>query len=204
MATDMTNQRSGRGMYGGSGMRNTRYLMLSFGFILGAVLIASGSTLIGVLLVGFAAVRLVFFLRLHRRRDQAIARATETAPTRQVLRPYVRSGFVAAATTVGVSPAELRTGFDGGSSISELAAAHGVEQADVVEAVVRSVSVDLDTAAATGALSAGQAAQAKELLPSWAARLVVAHKGELPAPPRLGRRRCGCGPGVDQASRPRW
>ncbi len=179
MTTDMTNQRTGRGMYGSSGMHTTRYLMLSFGFILGAVLIASGATLIGVLIVGFAAVRLVFFLRLHRRRDQALAHATATAPTRRVLRPYARSGFVAAAATVGVSPAELRTGFDSGSSISELAAAHGVEQGAVVEAVVRSVSLDLDAAASTGALSTDQAAQAKEVLPGWAARLVVAHKGDF-------------------------
>ena len=179
MTTEVTNQRNARGMYGSNGMRTTRYLMLSFGFVLGAVLIASGATLIGMLLVAFAAVRLVFFLRLQRRRDQAFAHATATAPTRQVLRPYARSGFVAAATTVGVSPAELRTGFDGGSSISELAAAHGVEQGTVVEAVVRSVGVDLDAAVSTGALSADQAAQAKALLPTWAARLVVAHKGDF-------------------------
>ena len=161
------------------GLRTTRYLMLSFGFILGAVLVANGSTLIGGLLIGFAAVRLVFFLKLRHRRDQAFPHPTAARPARQVLRPYARSGFVAAATTVGVSPAELRSSFDGGASISELAAAHGVEQGDVVEAVVRSVSVDLDAAAATGTLSAGQAAQAKEILPSWAARLVVAHKGDL-------------------------
>ena len=179
MTTDTTNQRSGRGMYGSSGMRTTRYLMLTFGFILGALLLANGSTLIGGLLIGFAAVRLVFFLRLRHRRDQAFGHATATAPTRQVLRPYARSGFVAAATTVGVSPTELRSSFEAGSSISELAAAHGVEQGDVVEAVVRSVSVDLDAATATGALSTGQAAQAKALLPSWAARLVVAHKGDF-------------------------
>ena len=179
MTTDTTNQRNARGMYGSNGMRTTRYLMLSFGFVLGALLIATGATLIGVLIAGFAAVRLVFFLRLHRRREQALAHVTATAPTRQMLRPYARSGFVAAATTVGVSPAELRNAFDGGSSISELAATHGVEQGAVVEAVVRSVGVDLDAAASTGALSADQAAQAKELLPSWAARLVVAHKGDF-------------------------
>ena len=179
MTTDMTNQRNGRRMYGSSGMRTTRYLMLSFGFILGAVLVASGSTLIGGLLIGFAAVRLVFFLRLHRSRDQASAHATATAPTRQVLRPYARSGFIAAATTIGVSPAELRTGFESGSSISDLAATHGVAVAEVIEAIVRSLAVDLDTAAANGTLSAEQAAQAKDLLPQWAARLVVGHKGDF-------------------------
>jgi hypothetical protein len=179
MATNMTMRGNGRRAYGGSGLRTARYLLLGFGFVLGAVLIANGSTLIGVLIAGYAAARLGFLLVLRRRHRQAFTHTTATAPTRQVLRPYARSGFVAAATTIGVSPAELRAGFDGGSSISDLAATRGVAAAGVVEAIVRSVTVDLDAAAANGSVSAQQEAQAKDLLPSWAARLVVAHKGDF-------------------------
>jgi len=69
----------------------------------------------------------------------------------------VKDGLTAAATALGMTPAELGAQLRGGSTLKDVATAKGVPYATVSAAVVASVKADLDAA-----VKAGKIPQARE------------------------------------------
>lgn len=86
-------------------------------------------------------------------------------------RPIVRAaiglahdGLLAAADTLDMTPAELRTALRDGSTLKEIAAAESVPYETVTSAVVAAVKADLDAAVATGRISQERADRILERL----------------------------------------
>ncbi len=163
-------------------MRNLRWVILAIGVALGTVLISRGQDLIGGLVLGSALLRAVFILSVVHGRGGSQPGAPPEV--RGVLRRLARAEFEVAARAIGSDPARLRSEFDHGRSIAELASDAGVAVGTVVDAVIRDASVRLDRAVAEGTLSSASADLAKARLPIWAPRLLAAHKGELRGPRR--------------------
>lgn len=76
----------------------------------------------------------------------------------------VRDGFAAAATSLGMTPAELRAELRSGASLKDVAAAKGVPYATVTSAAMASVQQDLDAAVAAGTLTGARADRIMERL----------------------------------------
>ena len=74
----------------------------------------------------------------------------------------VRLALQTAATTIGVSPADLVTQIRGGKTVAAVAGEHNVDPAGVVNAVVAALNQRIDQAAAQGKIDADRAAKAKE------------------------------------------
>jgi ribosomal protein S20 len=77
-----------------------------------------------------------------------------------------------AAATIGVAPDDLRSQIKAGKTIAQVATEHGVDPANVVNAVIAALSQQIDQAAAQGTLDANRAAQAKQKLPDFVNRFV--------------------------------
>jgi uncharacterized protein YidB (DUF937 family) len=84
-----------------------------------------------------------------------------------------------AAKAIGISAADLRTALEGGSTVAEVATAHGVEVQTVVNALVAEATTRIDAAVADGRLDADRAAQIKAELPD---RITARVNGEDPGP----------------------
>lgn len=83
-----------------------------------------------------------------------------------------RLALQTAATTIGVSPADLATQIRGGKTVAAVAGEHNVDPAGVVNAVVAALNQRIDQAAAEGKIDADRAAKAKEKVPDLANRFV--------------------------------
>ena len=94
-----------------------------------------------------------------------------------------RLALQTAATTIGVSPQDLIGQIRGGKTVVAVATEHGVDPANVVNAVVTALTQQIDQAAAQGKIDATRAEQAKQKLPDRANRFVNETKS------KQGRRR---------------
>ncbi len=162
-------------------LRTLHWVVLGFGLVAGALLIADGNYLLGAVIGGLALLRLVLLLSVRHRRRQfrSAPRDTSAAGTPPVLRTLARGQFEVSARAIGIAPSELRIEFAKGRSIAEVAGAAGVTVETVVAAVVADASAKLDQAVATGQTPKGAADRIRTRLPRWAGRLVEAHRGEL-------------------------
>jgi transposase-like protein len=84
----------------------------------------------------------------------------------------IRAAGQTAASTIGVSPAELRNQIKSGKTVAQVATDHGVDPNTVVNAIVTDLSQKIDQRAAAGTIDANRAAQAKQKLPDVASRFV--------------------------------
>jgi hypothetical protein len=84
----------------------------------------------------------------------------------------VRLALQTAATTIGVSPQELGSQVRSGKTVAAVATEHGVDPANVVNAVVAALTQRIDEAVAQGKVDAARAEQAKAKLPDFANRFV--------------------------------
>ena len=162
-------------------LRTLRWVILGLGLVAGVLLFATGHVLIGVVIGGFAVLRLVLVLGLQRRRRQfrTTARTGSAGDAPPVLRTLARGQFEVAADAIGIPPSELRVEFAKGRSIAEVASTHGVPVDTVVVAVVADASAKVDRAVASGETPPGAADRIKGRLPQWAIRMVNGHRGEL-------------------------
>jgi len=168
-----------------SNFRTFRWVMVSLGIGAGALLLATGHTLVGVVIGGLALVRLVFLLSRERPRRSYRQLQSPGDGSYPVLRQLARGQFEVAAGVIGTSPADVRVEFANGRSIAEIATAHGVPLQTVVAAVVADASATLDRAVADGRTTPTAAERFRGRLPQWATRLVNGHRGDLRARPGM-------------------
>jgi hypothetical protein len=184
----------------GASLLTLRGVIVVVGLAVGATLIVRGQILLGCLIAGGSVLRGVFIVSLvGRRRGFGRLRGGELSSARRdafgqpwrggtprgILRRLARAEFAVAARAIGTSPGELRRSFQQGRSIAESAEDAGVAVHTVVDAVIRDASAKIDLAVANGSLSSASADHVKARLPTWAARLVDIHQGELRARRRL-------------------
>ena len=84
----------------------------------------------------------------------------------------LRAAGQTAASTIGISPEELRSQIHGGKTVAQIATEHGVDPNAVVNAIVAALTQEIDQKAAAGSIDANRAAQAKQKLPDVANRFV--------------------------------
>ena len=77
-----------------------------------------------------------------------------------------------AAATIGISPEELRSQVRAGKTVAQVATEHGVDPANVVNAIVVALTQQIDQKAAAGAVDANRVGHAKQKLPDVANRFV--------------------------------
>ncbi|HEY3670704.1 MAG TPA: hypothetical protein VGN51_07210 [Acidimicrobiia bacterium] len=158
-------------------MRTIRWAIVGVGLVAGIALVAAGATLIGVVLVVMAALRIVMLLAMRRR--------TRPGPKGQLLQRLARNELDVAATAIGIAPDELRRAVDDGRTISAVAADAGIPSRRVVDAVVRDASAKVDRAVEAGNVAPNRARMVRNRLPHWAERFVLSTPAMLTgAPPR--------------------
>jgi hypothetical protein len=144
------------------------------------VLILLGYYLFGVIIGGFAVLRLIYALSLPNRRGPMwLPPASDSERT--LLRSMARDEFLVAAGVMGINGAQLRQDFEGGMSIAEMARGAGVALDPIIDAVVNDASTRIDQAVARGLVTQGEGDSAKSRLRPWAARLINIHKRDLPS-----------------------
>jgi hypothetical protein len=84
----------------------------------------------------------------------------------------IRIAGQTAAATIGVSPEELRNQVRSGKTVAQVSTEHGVDPANVVNAIVTALTQQIDQKAAAGTVDAARAGQAKQKLPDLANRFV--------------------------------
>lgn len=94
------------------------------------------------------------------------------------LRQLVKVEGKVAASTIGISPSDLRDAVKGGQSVAEVAQAHGVDPKVVVDAVVADLDAKLATAVGNGKLTQERADRISERLPAHVEKLVDHHRGD--------------------------
>lgn len=168
-----------------SRIRTFRWVMTGLGLGAGALLLATGHTLVGVVIGGLALVRLVFLIGRERQRRRYRQLHTAAGGSYPVLRQLARGQFEVAARVIGTSSSDVRVEFANGRSIAEIATARGVPVRSVVAAVVADASAKLDRAVADGHTTPTAAERFRGRLPQWATRLVNRHRGDLRARPGM-------------------
>jgi hypothetical protein len=153
-------------------VRTIRWALVAFGLVAGGVLLATGATVVGVVLVVMATLRAGMLWALRRR-----------GPGRSgpVLPRLARNELAVAASTIGIAPDELRRAVDDGHTISAVAADAGVSAQRVVDAVVRDASAKVDRAVAEGNVPPSRARAVRNRLPYWAERFVLSTPAMLAA-----------------------
>jgi len=143
-----------------------RWAMVGVGLSAGVALLAAGATLIGVVLVVMAALRIAMLLAMRGSRST-------TGRSGQMLRRLARNELDVAATAIGIAPDDLRRAVDDGHTISAVAADAGISAQRVVDAVVRDASAKVDHAVAAGNVAPNRARVVRNRLPHWAERFVL-------------------------------
>ena len=92
-----------------------------------------------------------------------------------------KEAIESAAKTIGIPADELRADLKAGQSVAEVATAKGVDPQAVVSAWVTGADAKIDQAVTDGKLTQAQADKAKAKVPTIAAKLVDAHKGDRKA-----------------------
>jgi len=80
----------------------------------------------------------------------------------------VRIAGQTAAATIGVTPAELRNQVRSGMTVAQVSTEHGVDPANVVNAIVTALTQQIDQKVAAGTVDSARAEQAKQKLPDRA------------------------------------
>jgi hypothetical protein len=158
-------------------MRRWRLAISSAGLVLGVVLVLTGKTLVGVIIGGLAAARLVMFARFafsHRGRPRRL-----NADERDWLRTQARNEFLVAAQVVGCPARELRHHFAQGKSIADIATERSVALPNVIAAIAADLAAKARDASAMGTLSENDAQRIRDLAPRIADRLVHGHRGDF-------------------------
>ena len=163
--------------------RRLRLVLMSGGLIIGSVLIMNGQTLIGVLIAGFAIVRLLAVFGPGRRtglgRRATRMPADASVQARQWLRGHAHDEFTVAATAMGIPSIEVRDGFEQGQSIAEIATAHATDVDSVIDAIDTDLTTRLHQAVSDGTVSEHDAHDIDTITHRWATRLVHGHRGEF-------------------------
>ena len=128
----------------GNAVRTLRWVIVGFGLLAGVVLLVAGATLIGVVLLTFAVLRLAMLVAMQRQWRHG---HTRSGP---LLQRLARSELAVAATAIGIAPDELRLAVDDGRTIASVAADAGIPSRHVVAAVVRDANAKVDRAVAAG------------------------------------------------------
>jgi hypothetical protein len=152
-----------------------RWVVVGVGLAGGVALLVTGATLIGVVLVVMASLRIAMLVATGNRRR---GRASGSGP---MLRRLARNELDVAATAIGIAPDDLRRAVDEGHSISAVAADAGIPTQRVVEAVVRDASAKVDRAVEAGNVAPNRARVVRNRLPHWAERFVLSTPAMLAA-----------------------
>ena len=91
----------------------------------------------------------------------------------EMLQRLARNELDVAATTIGITPDELRRAVDDGLTISAVAADTGISSRQVIDAVVRDATARVDRGVAAGKVAADRAPILQSRLPHWAERFVL-------------------------------
>jgi hypothetical protein len=158
-----------------STVRTMRWAIVGVGLTAGVALLATGATLIGVVLVVMASLRIAMLMATGSRRR---GRAGGSGP---MLRRLARNELDVAATAIGIAPDDLRRAVDEGHTISAVAADAGIPTQRVVEAVVRDASAKVDRAVEAGNVAPNRARVVRNRLPYWAERFVLSTPAMLAA-----------------------
>ena len=145
-------------------VRTIRWVIVGVGLTAGLVLLATGATVIGSVLVVMATLRVVMLARGRRRTRR---------PPRQMLQRLARNELAVAAGAIGIAPDDLQRAVDDGRTISAVAADAGVPSGQVVDAVVRDASAKVDRAVETGNVAPNRARVVRDRLPYWAEHFVL-------------------------------
>jgi hypothetical protein len=175
-------------------VRTIRWVIVAVGMAAGIVLLAAGATLIGVVLIVMASLRIAMLLAMqHRMRSFATGAGNVGAPdgrprgrSGQMLQRLARNELDVAATAIGIAPADLRRAVDDGRTISAVAADAGISSRRVVDAVVRDASAKVDHAVAAGNVAPNRARMVHNRLPHWAERFVLSTPAMLAGVPPRG------------------
>lgn len=97
--------------------------------------------------------------------------------------PVVEETLSKAAEVIGVTPEELRDELDNGSTIAEVATAHGVDLQDVIDALVADGEARIDQAVADGKIDE---ARGEEIKANLTERITARVNGERPERGRPG------------------
>jgi hypothetical protein len=147
------------------------------GLVLGGVLVAAGNLLVGVVIGGLAAARLLMFTRFSYRARGG--RAIPTMQDRQWLRAHAREEFLVAAGVIGCPGGELRDQFRQGRSIADVAAQRSVTLDRVTTAIADDLAAKASAAETDGGLSADDARRIRDLAPRFADRMVHGRRGDF-------------------------
>ena len=164
----------------GNRMRSMRRWRLVIGIgsvVLGLVLLATGHVLIGGLVAGLAAARLVMLSRMPMGRHQGPA----TPALRGWLRAQVPDEMRVAAGVIGCGADELRDHVRRGGSIAELAAERSVDPQQVIAAIEADLVTRAQGAVGTGVLPAQDATRVASVAPRVASRIVHGRRAVRPA-----------------------
>jgi hypothetical protein len=148
-------------------VRTLRWVIVGVGALAGVVLLATGATLIGAILLTLATLRLAMLVTVQRR-----WRRTGSARSGQLLQRLARNELDVAATAIGIAPDALRRALDDGRTIASVAAEAGIPSRQVVDAVVRDASAKVDRAVAAGNVAPNRARIVRNRLPHWAEHYV--------------------------------
>jgi hypothetical protein len=152
------------------------WIIIAFGLGVGAALLLLGYYLFGVIIGGFAVLRLMYTLSLPNRRGPTWLPPVSDSE-RALLRSMARDEFLVAAGAMGMSGTQLRQDFKGGMSIAEMASSAGVALEPIIDAIVNDASARIDRAVAQGSVEQDDGNSAKSKLRPWAERLVHIHTG---------------------------
>jgi hypothetical protein len=177
-------------------VKTIRWVMVGIGMVAGVALLAAGATLVGVILLVMASLRLVMLLSMQKRmRSFAPGGSPGRGPGRgrgrasgrgQMLQRLARNEIDVAATAIGIAPDELRRAVDDGRTISAVAADAGIPSRRVVDAVVRDASAKVDRAVEAGNVAPNRARTLRNRLPHWAERFVLSTPAMLAGAPTRG------------------
>jgi hypothetical protein len=162
-------------------VRTIRWALVAFGMALGIVLVATGATLIGVILLVMAGLRVAMLLTMRRVPVMPAGRRPG-----ELLGRLARNEMDVAATAIGIAPDDLRRAVDDGRTISAVAADAGISSRQVVDAVVRDATAKVDHAVEAGNVAPNRARMVRNRLPHWAERFVLNTPAMLAGTPPRG------------------
>jgi len=167
-------------------VRTLRWVIVGVGLAAGVVLLAAGATLIGVVLVVMAGLRITMLLTMQRQLRSYPQPGQTPGRSGQMLQRLARNELEVAATAIGIAPDELRRAVDDGRTISAVAADAGIPSRRVVDAVVRDASAKVDRAVEAGNVAPNRARMVRNRLPHWAERFVLSTPAMLAGTPPQG------------------
>jgi hypothetical protein len=151
-------------------MRRWRLVISVVAVALGVVLVLIGNVVVGLVIGGLAAARLVLFSRFPV--GAVRGRPNMSASDRQWFRDRAREEFFVAAGVIGCSVGELRDEFQGGRSIADVAAERSVDVHQVTAAIAADLTTKALAALGTGAISQDTVTRIHVVAPRFADRLV--------------------------------